>query len=331
MKPQIFVVQPIMPEAMAALRRLGRVEVFDSERMISRPELLDAVRRCDYMLTLGDTPIDEEVLANSPRLKGIAAMAMGVTGVVDVAAATHRGIPVTIIPHYIAKTTADLTMALVLGVAWRLVEADRFTRCGRFRQEQSMSFMAHSLTGKTAGLVGLGLIGRELVPRLRAFDLDVIYTKRTRLPEQEEADLGVTWASDLDSLLGASDVVIIAANYNPSTHLLIGEHEFGQMKRSALFINTGRGRIVDEGALIKALQRHRIAGAGLDVYWHEPPVSEPAPPAELLAMGNVILTPHIGSATPESRRTMSLRAAENIAAMIRGERPPDLINPEVLG
>lgn len=331
MRPHIFVVQPIMPEAVAVLKRLGKVEVFDSERMISRPELLHAMRSCDYLLTLGDTTIDEDVLANSPRLKGIAAMSMGVTGVVDVEAATRRGVPVTNIPHYIAKTTADLTMALLLGLAWRLVEADHFTRNGRFRQEQSMTFLTHSLPGKTAGLVGLGAIGHELVKRLRAFELDVIYTRRSRLSKEEEDALGVAWVPELDDVLKSSDFVIIAANYNPSTHLLIGEREFGLMKPSAFFINTGRGRIVDEAALIKALRRNWIAGAGLDVYWHEPPVSEPAPSAELLGLKNVILTPHIGSATVESRRQMAVRAAENIAAMVRGERPPDILNPEVLG
>lgn len=329
MRPRIFVVQPIMPEAVAALKRIGRVEVFQSERMISRPELIHGLRDAEYLFTLGDTTIDDDVLANSPKLKGIAAMSMGVAGVIDVDAATRRGIPVTNIPHYITKTTADLTMALVLGVTWRLVEADRFTRSGRFHQEQSMTFLGHSLPGKVAGLVGLGGIGAILATRLRAFDLEVLYTKRNRLSKQEEQELGVRWVKDLDDVLKASDYVIIAANYNPSTHRLIGERELKLMKKSAFFINTGRGRIVDEAALLKALKRKWIAGAGLDVYWHEPPVSEPAPPPELFDMVNVILTPHIGSATPESRRQMSLRTAENIAAMARGERPPDLLNPQV--
>lgn len=330
MRPRIFVVQPIMPEAIAVLDSVGDVEVFQSERMISRPELLDGLSRSDYLYTLGDTIIDDDVLAKSPRLKGIAAMSMGLTGVVDVEAATQRGIPVTNIPHFITKTTCDLTMALILGVTWRLVEADRFTRSGRFRQEQSMTFLAHSLPGKTVGLIGLGGIGRELVKRLRAFELDVTYTKRSRLPEEEEGALGVTWKKDMDDVLRAADYVVIMASYNPSTHLLIKEREFRLMKPSAFFINTGRGRIVEEAALIKALQEEWIAGAGLDVYWDEPPVSEPAPPPELLEMSNVILTSHIGSATHESRRLMSVSCAENVVAMTRGERPPDILNPEVL-
>jgi glyoxylate reductase len=329
MKPHIFVVQPIMPEAVAALEELGTVEIYDSDRVIGRDALIDGMSRADYLFTLGDTPIDAEAIESAPRLKGISAMAMGVTGVVDVEAATRRKIPVTIIPHFISKTTADLTMALILGLAWRLVEADRFVREGRFHQEQSMTFMANSLPGKTAGLVGLGRIGVELAKRLAAFELDVIYTKRERLPEAEEAALGVRWVPELDDVLKTSDYVIIAANYNPSTHLLIGEREFRLMKPTAFFVNTGRGRIVDEPVLIRALTEKWIAGAGLDVFWQEPPIGEPAPPPELFDMDNVILTPHIGSATPESRRTMSLRNTENLAAIVRGERPPDIVNPEV--
>jgi glyoxylate reductase len=329
MKPHIFVVQPIMPEAVAALEEIGTVEIHDSDRVIGREALVEGMARADYLFTLGDTPIDADAIESAPGLKGISAMAMGVTGVVDVEAATRRRLPVTIIPHYISKTTADLTMAIILGLAWRLVEADRFVREGKFHQEQSMTFLAHSLPGKTAGLVGLGRIGVELAKRLNAFELDVVYTKRGRLRGSEEEALRVRWVPELDDVLKASDYVIIAANYNPSTHLLIGEREFRLMKPTAFFVNTGRGRIVDEPALLKALSERWIAGAGLDVFWYEPPVSEPAPPTELYTMDNVILTPHIGSATPESRRTMALRNAENIAAMVRGERPPDIVNPEV--
>ena len=146
----------------------------------------------------------------------------------------------------------------------------------------------------------------------------------------EEASLGVTWVEELDEVLKRSDYVIIAANYNPSTHLLIKEREFRLMKPSAFFVNTWRGRIVEEAALLRALQEGWIAGAGVDVYWHEPPVSEPAPPPELFKMDNVILTPHIGSATYESRRLMSVRNAENIGKMIRGEPLEDILNPQAL-
>jgi glyoxylate reductase len=327
-KTRIFVVQPIMEEGLEMLRAVGEVEVFERDRMISKDELIAGLKRSDYLYTLGDTVIDAEVLDANPDLKGIAAMSM-ILNVIDIDAATQRGIPVTNIPHVITKTTCDLTMALLLGLAWRLVEADAFVRAGKFRQEQSMSFLCHSLPGKTLGLIGLGGIGKEIVKRARAFELDVIYTKRTRLDPAEEKELGVTWRPTNDDVLRESDYVSIMANYNPSSHLMIGAREFDLMKPTAFFINTARGRIVDEPALVKALQDGKIAGAGLDVYWCEPPVGEPAPSPEFFKMDNVILTGHIGSATWESRREMATLCARNIVAMVSGERPPDLMNPEV--
>jgi len=328
MRPRVVVVQPIPEDGLRMLQQVADVEVFQSERMMSRDELLARVKRCDYLYTLGDTAIDAEVLDANPNLKGIVAMTM-VPNVIDVDAMTARKIPLTNIPHIITKTTCDLTLALILGLAWRLVEADRFTRSGRFHQEQSMSFLCHSLPGKVAGLIGLGRIGEEIAKRLRAFEMPVIYTKRTRLSPEREKELGVEWVPDKDAVLRRGDFVIIMANYNPSTHLMIGAREFGLMKRTAFFVNTGRGRIVDEKALIDALRNGTIAGAGLDVYWTEPPVGEPAPSPELFKLDNVILTPHIGSATWESRREMSTLAAANVIAMIKGERPPNLYNPQI--
>jgi glyoxylate reductase len=327
-RPRIFVIQQIMDDGMEMLREVADVEVFTKDRMISRDELIAAVRRNDYIFAVGDTPIDADVLDANPDLKGIIAMTI-IPNVIDVDGATRRGIPVTNIPHVLATTTCDLTMALLLGLAWRLVEADRFTRSGKFRQEQSMSFLCHSLVGKTLGLIGLGSIGNKLVPRARAFDLEVIYTKRTRLSEQQEAELGVSWRESNDDVLRESDFVAILANYNPTSHLMIGEREFNLMKPTAFFINTARGRIVDEPALVRALQQGTIAGAGLDVYWCEPPVGEPAPSPEFYAMDNVILQPHNGSATYECRRDMAIVAAENAVALMRGERPSNLINPEI--
>jgi glyoxylate reductase len=279
---------------------------------------------------LGDTPIDEEVMDAAPRLKGIATMAL-FPNVVDVEAATRRGLPVTVVPHVITKTTCDLTCALVIGLAWRLVEADRFVRDGRFHQEQSTTFLTHELSGKLVGMIGLGEIGAEIVTRLRAFEMDVIYTKRTRLPEARERELGVTWEPERDDLLRRADFVVLMATYNRTTHRLIGAREFDLMKPTAFFVNTARGRIVDEPALIEALRDGKIAGAGLDVYWQEPPVGEPAPSPELFELSNVILTPHIGSATVEAREAMSLAVVANLKSMIAGERAPGVVNPEVYG
>jgi glyoxylate reductase len=328
-RPRVFVTQPVMPIALELLEPVADVEVFDRERMISRDELKAGLRRCDWLYMLGDTPIDAEILDANPELRGIAVMTMN-PNVVDLEAATERGIPVTNIAHVIATTTCDLTMALILGLATRLVEADAFTRAGRFHQEQSMTFLWHALPGKVVGLIGMGKIGREIAKRCRAFELDVLYTKNTRLEAGEEQALGVRWVDDKDDILRGADFVVIMASYNPTTHLMIGERELGLMKPSAFFVNTGRGRIVDEPALLAALRERRIAGAGLDVYWTEPPVGEPAPPPELFKLDNVILTPHIGSATHESRHAMARMAAENLVAMIEGRTPPNLLNPDAL-
>jgi glyoxylate reductase len=328
-KPKLFVVQQIMPEALAALQEHAEVEVFEKDRMISRDELKAGVARSDFLFMLGDVPIDADVMDANPNLGGIVVMTMN-PNVVDIDAATERGIPVTNIDHVIMTTTCDLTMAPILGLAWRLVEADRFTRAGRFHQEQSMAFLCHALPGKVLGLIGLGAIGKEIAKRARAFEMKVIYTKNTRLSSEEEAELGVEWVDDKDDVLRNSDFVSLMASYNPSTHLMIGEREFGLMKPSAFFINTARGRIVDEEAMLAALRDGRIAGAGLDVYWTEPPVGEPARPEELFRMDNVILTPHIGSATYESRGKMAMMAVENAVALIKGERPKNLLNPAAL-
>jgi len=159
----------------------------------------------------------------------------------------------------------------------------------------------------------------------------VIYTKRSRLPDARERELDVMWEPDRDELLRRADVVVVMATYNRTTHKLIGAREFELMKPSAFFVNTARGRIVDEPALIDALREGKIAGAGLDVYWQEPPVGEPAPSPELFAFPNVILTPHIGSATVEAREAMSLAVVDSLRAMIAGEQAPGVVNPEVYG
>jgi glyoxylate reductase len=329
-KPKVFVVQPIMDVGRRALEEFAEVEVFESERMISRPELIAGVRDCEYVWMLGDTPIDAEVIEAAPELKGIATMAL-FPNVVDVEAATARKLPVTVVPHVITRTTCDLTLAHIIGLAWRIVEADRFTRCGRFHQEQSTSFLTTELAGKVVGMIGVGEIGTEIVKRLRAFEMEVVYTKRNRLPEDTERELDLTWIADRDELLRQSDFVVLMATYNETTHKLIGAREFDLMKPSAFFVNTARGRIVDEPALIEALRERKIAGAGLDVYWNEPPVSEPAPSPELFEFDNVILTPHMGSATVEARTKMALAVVDNLRAMVAGERAPNAVNPEVYG
>lgn len=325
MSPKILVVQPIPQRALDTLKALGDVDVFDQYRMPSRDELIARVQHSDYIFNLGDVTIDAEIMDANPNLKGVATMAIAPT-TIDVDHATERKILVSHIPNIVYKSTADLTMAHIVGLAWRIAEADRFVRAHRFRQEQSPEFLGTSMEGKTLGFIGFGLVGQEVAKRARPFGFNMIYTKRTRLSSDEEQALDVAWVDTNDEVLQKSDFFCLVAGYNPSTHLMIGARELALMKPTAFFINTARGRIVDEEALVAALRDGKIAGAGLDVFWNEPPVSEPAPHPELLKMDNVLLTGHIGTATAEMRDEMAMITAQNIAAMIKGERPPNLWN-----
>jgi glyoxylate reductase len=219
---------------------------------------------------------------------------------------------------------------MLLALAYRMVEADRFTRAGHFKQEQTLALMGIGCPGNTVGLIGLGKVARLMVPRIRAFDMHIIYAKRTRLGPQEENALGIEWAASLDDLLQRSDFVCIECDYNPETHKLIGARELGLMKPTAYLINTARGRIVDEPALIRALQDGAIAGAALDVYWKEPPVTyDPHVPVELRKLDNVILNPHNGGATRAVRGARAASVVRGIVTMLNGGRAPGLLNPEI--
>jgi glyoxylate reductase len=329
--PRVFVVQPIPEPALELMREVAEVEVYPyTDRMVSTDELAAAARRSDYIFTMHETMIPREVVEANPQLKGIAVGGDDYPYMIDVAACQEAGIPI-LLPSQeefdtaradIAKATADLTVAMVLCLAYRVVEADNYTRAGGFRQEMTMDLMCVGCAGKTVGIIGMGWVARYAVPRFRSFEMDVLYTKRTRLSSAEEAELGVRWA-DLDPLLEQSDFVCMLADYNPSAHLLMGEREFKMMRPSAYFVNTGRGRTVDEGALIAALREGTIAGAGLDVFWNEPPVShDPFVPREFRKLDNVVLAPHNGAATWESRTGQTVMAARTIVASINGTYSP---------
>jgi glyoxylate reductase len=304
----------------------------DTDRMLSRDEVAAALKRSDYVFAIGDWGIDNELLAENQHLKGIACAYDDPWVWFDLPYVTSLGIPITglTISTFI-DSTADLTMALLLALAWRIPQADRYTRCGKFRQEQSMQFTCTSLPGKTLGMVGLGHVGVLVVPRARPFDLNIVYTKRNRLDPETEQALGVTWLPTVDDVMKASDFVSVHADYNETSHMLLGRSQLELMKGSAFLINTARGRVVDEKAMIELLRERRIAGAGLDVYWGEPPVvPSPDPDPELFGLDNVILAPHMGGQTEAALIDLARNPAENLVALIRGDRPPDLLNPEVL-
>lgn len=321
--PRIFITQPVPESAAARLRAVAEVDVFpDSSRILPYDDLLREVQASEILYCLLHDRVDGPIIEAGRRLRLIATSAI-VPANVDVAAATKRKIPVTTIPNIIAETTADLQWGLLLAVVRRIVEADRALRRGLFPGSQSMHFMGGEVCGQTLGTVGLGQIGTAIARRARGFGMRVLYTKRQRLSPEEEANLGVHYCS-LDDLLRGSDFVMVNASYHPGTRHLIGARELALMKPTAYLINTARGPIVDEQALVDALKANRITGAGLDVYEHEPRVHP-----DLLPLENVVLTPHLGSAARQTRERIASIVADNILAFVKGDRPPNLYNPEV--
>lgn len=323
MRPTIFVTQPIAEGALARLREVGEVELNpDPLHIITKPELMAALRMAEYLVCLLHDTIDAEVIAASPRLKLIASMAIVPAGV-DVAAATARRIPVTTIPPLVTEATADLHWALLLAVARRVVEADQALRSGIFPGGQSAHLVGADVHGQTLGIIGLGRIGGAVARRARGFGMRILYTKRHRLEGTVESSLGVTYVS-LDDLLRESHFVSVNVALTPETVHLIGPRELGLMRPSAFLINTARGPVVDEKALVEALRSGTIAGAALDVFEQEPRV-EPG----LLKLPNVVLTPHLGSAARGTRARIAAIVADNVVAAIQGRRPPNVYNPEV--
>jgi glyoxylate reductase len=325
MRPKIFVTQPIPEKALVRLQALAEIELNpDPLHIITKPELMAALKRNPYLFCLLHDRVDAEVINSSQNLKLIASMAITPAGV-DVAAATARRIPVTTIPPLVTEATADIHWALLLAVARRVVEADRALRSGVFPGGQSMRFVGREVHGKTLGIVGLGAIGEAVARRATGFGMRILYTKRRRLDEAREVALGAEYRS-LDDLLRESDFVSVNAALSPETVHLINDRELSLMRPSAYLVNTARGPIVDEKALVRALEQKRIAGAALDVYEHEPMV-EPG----LINLPNVVLTPHLGSAALDTRERIADIVVENIAAVIEGRRPPNLYNPEIYG
>lgn len=322
-RPRVYLTQPIPAGALTRLREVAEVAVrADPQRIASREELLAGVRDADVLFCLLHDRIEDSVVTAGSRLRLIASMATAPSNI-DVGAATARGVLVTVVPPLVREATADVTMALLLAVARRLVEADRLLRSGTFPGSQSMYLIGGTVHGATLGIVGLGAIGSAVARRARGFGMRVLYMKRHQLSTDEEREHQVEWAT-LPQLLRESDFVSIHAVQTPATHHLIGEEELRLMKPTAYLINTSRGPLVDEAALVRALRKRWIAGAGLDVYENEPRISP-----GLLDLPNVVLTPHIGSADRVTRERIADVVVDNIVAHLRGDRPPNVVNPEV--
>ena len=323
-RPRIFVTQPIAASALDRIKAVADVSVnLDDSRIVPKEALLAGVAQCDFLLPLMHDKIDRSIIAANPDLQAIASMAVTPSDI-DIEEATRRGIVVTTVPSVVMESTADICFGLMLAVARRIVEGDKLVRRGVFPGGQSNHLIGGGVFGKTLGLVGGGgRIGSAVARRARGFQMNILYWSPRR-KHNLERDLGVQFVP-LDELLQRSDFVSLHSPLREETRGQIGARELSLMKPTAFLINTSRGPIVDELALVEALKHGQIAGAGLDVFEREPAVT----PA-LLEMGNVVLTPHLGSAVVETRDALANAVADNIVALIEGRRPPNIYNPEVL-
>ena len=288
---------------------------------IDAAQLAEACRDVDGLLAAG-VGVGAELLGQAPRLRAISNLGVGYDRI-DVAACTQRRILVTNTPGAVTGATADLTFALLMAVARRVPEADRYIREGNWHAVSWELMWGTDLEGKTLGILGFGRIGQAVARRASGFSMRILYEDVERRPPELERELGVQLV-DRQTLLRESDFLSLHVPFAPETLHLIGAAEFALMKSTAFLINASRGKVVDEAALVEALQSKRIAGAGLDVFEFEPKV-HPA----LLAMPNVVLTPHIGTATRETRLAMAMMAADNLLAALTGKNPVNVVNPEV--
>ncbi len=320
-RPRVVVTRRIPEPALEALGAVTDLWVSLHDRPLETDELYAAVAGADAVVTLLHDRVDGALLdAAGPQLRCVANVAVGYDNI-DVPAASERGVLVTNTPGVLTDATADLAMALILMVTRRLGEGERAVRAGE-RWSWSMFFMlGHSLGGKTLGVVGLGAIGQATAARARAFGMEIAYNNRRPAPPEVERALGGARALELDELLRSSDVVSIHCPLTPQTRHLIDADRLAAMRDTAYLVNTARGPIVDEAALAAALAAGTIAGAALDVFEHEPDVHP-----GLLELDNVVLIPHLGSATIETRTAMAMLAAENVIAVLNGGVPPTPLN-----
>ena len=321
----VFVTQRIPAAGLDILRRAHPdFRIHDADRVLTRPELLRGVRGADALLTLLTDRIDAGVLdAAGPQLKIVANMAVGYDNI-DLPAATARGILVTNTPGALTDATAEHAWALLFSVARRVPESERYLRDGKFRGWGPLLFLGGAVGGRTLGIVGAGRIGSAVAMKSRGFGMRVLYTARSDKPRLE-ADTGARRVG-LEDLLRESDFVSLHVPLLPETTHLIHAGTLRLMKPTAYLINTGRGPLVDEGALAAALEAGVLAGAALDVFENEPAVHP-----DLLRLDNVVLTPHTASATVESRSKMAVMAAQNLIAGLAGQTPPNLLNPRAAG
>lgn len=316
-RPRILFTHRIPEKGLNLLKGDFELLFLDPKKSID-VQLAKILPTVDYLVPLLSIPITEEIMSKSKKLKGIANYAVGYNNI-DVVAAKKFGIIVTNTPGVLTNATADLAWALILSVTRRIIESDNECRTGNFKGWKPSYMLGFELTGSSLGIVGMGRIGTAIAKRGKGFGMEISYHSRTEkidLPDYLQAK----YEPDLTNLLQNSDIISLNIPYNAETHHLIGKKELNLMKKNAFLINTSRGKVIDEKELIHALQTNQIAGAGLDVFYDEPSI-----PKELIELSNVVLTPHIGSATVHTRDEMAVMVANNILAMEKGEQPPNLI------
>lgn len=323
MRPKILVTRVLPGDVLKKLESIADVETNNEERELTKSELIDKIRDKQAVISMLVNPIDAEVMEAAPELKIISNYAVGYNNI-DVQAATDRGILVTNTPDVLTDATADMTWALLLGIARRIPEGDRFMREGRYVGWYPTLMLGGDVTGKSLGIVGMGRIGQAVAARAAGFQMRVLYHNRNRLDMETEQRLNAEYVS-LEELLRVSDFVSIHSPYRAETHHMIGQAQLALMKKSAYLINTSRGPLIHERALIAALRNKDIAGAALDVFEFEP-LMEPG----LDELDNVVLAPHLGSATIETRKAMADIAVRNVIAALQNKRPSSPVNPEVL-
>ena len=324
MRPRVYVTQPVAPSAIDRLRKVADVTINnDPLHIVTKDELLKAAREHDIIFCLLHDKIDADVINANPQLKAIASMTITPADI-DTQAATARKLPVTVIPALLLNdATADLAFALLLATVRRVAEGDRVMRSGVFPGSQSNYVEGGTVSRKTLGLIGVGGVGTAMAQRARGFSMRVIYHDPKRLTPDKEHALGATWAP-FDEVFREADFVSLHVQLTPETRHLISAAQLALMKPTAYLINSARGPIVDELALVKALKEKRIAGAGLDVHEHEP-----RPHPDLLTMNNVVCTPHMGSATRELRETMANVVVDNVLAILGGKPAPNCWNMNI--
>jgi glyoxylate reductase len=321
--PSILISRSLPAEAVTRARAKAEVDVNEADSPLPRNELIRRLQGRQGLVCMISEAIDEELLAACPDLKVASNVAVGFNNI-DVAAATKRGVVVTNTPDVLTETTADFAWTLLMAIARRMVEADRYVRDGKFDQWKNMLLLGGDIHGKTLGIVGFGRIGRAMARRAQGFGMRVLYQDAVAADSAKERDLRAS-RTDIASLLRESDFVTLHTPLLPETRHLINAQSLKTMKKTAYLINASRGPVVDEAALAQALKEGWIAGAGIDVFEDEPKVHP-----GLMGLPNVVLAPHIGSASWETRLQMANLAVDNCLAVLEGRTPPTPVNAEAL-